>query len=260
MNDEEYREFLTSLFERYIRPRISRVRRRFDHHMENQWSYHVDQAASASHALRFIESDCDDNNDVYETLTPGRLSKAVRDASYCVDFCNRVTEEAGFVDALEAHASEILVNLHPRHLPEVEKEILRDMGSINPDAEIRELAYAARASSERIERSAREVPIRGQLKRIEERLDLARKDFSEWAEKNNNSKGQRPEHEKRSRRWFKGLGQIVTGSALSIADVALALGVLNFPVTPETRSWGSVASVSTGIGTILGGIGDLRNE
>ena len=65
---------------------------------------------------------------------------------------------------------------------------------------------------------------------------------------------------KKPRRWFKGLGQISQGAALSIANVALALGTLKFPVSPETQTWGAMASVATGIGTVLSGIGDLRNE
>jgi hypothetical protein len=65
---------------------------------------------------------------------------------------------------------------------------------------------------------------------------------------------------KKSRRWFKGVGQIAQGSALSIADVALAIGVLKLPVSAETQTWGALASVTTGIGTVLNGLGDLRNE
>lgn len=41
---------------------------------------------------------------------------------------------------------------------------------------------------------------------------------------------------------------------VAIADVALAVGALKFPVSPETQTWGSVASVATGIGTILSGV------
>jgi hypothetical protein len=65
---------------------------------------------------------------------------------------------------------------------------------------------------------------------------------------------------KKSRRWFKGLGQIGQGAALSIANVALAVGVIRFPVSPETQTWGALASVATGIGTVLNGVGDLRSE
>lgn len=65
---------------------------------------------------------------------------------------------------------------------------------------------------------------------------------------------------KKSRRWFKGVGQIAQGSALSIADVALVIGVLKLPVSAETQTLGALASVATGIGTVLKGVGDLRNE
>ncbi|HEY6250872.1 MAG TPA: hypothetical protein VI685_13005, partial [Candidatus Angelobacter sp.] len=65
---------------------------------------------------------------------------------------------------------------------------------------------------------------------------------------------------KKSRRWFKGLGQIAQGASLSIANVALAVGILKFPVSPETQTWGAVASVATGVATVLSGIGDLRGE
>lgn len=64
----------------------------------------------------------------------------------------------------------------------------------------------------------------------------------------------------KSRRWFKGVGQIAQGSALSIADVALAIGVLKLPVSAETQSWGALASVAAGFGTLLNGVGDLRHE
>jgi hypothetical protein len=65
---------------------------------------------------------------------------------------------------------------------------------------------------------------------------------------------------KKPRRWFKALGQIAQGTAISIANVALAIGALKFPVSPETQTWGAMASVATGIGTVLSGVGDLRNE
>jgi hypothetical protein len=65
---------------------------------------------------------------------------------------------------------------------------------------------------------------------------------------------------KKSRRWFKGLGQISQGAALSIANIGLAINVFKLPVSPETKTWGAIASVTTGIGTVLNGIGDLRNE
>jgi hypothetical protein len=258
MTDDEYREFLTFLFERYVRPRIPRIRRRFHHHMMEEWYYHIDQAARAAHVLRFIESYCEDDDDVYRTFTVERITRAVSDTRYSFDFSNRTTEEAGFFDAFEAHTREILEHLQPSHLPDAVKEVLKDMGSPNPEGEIRALVFQARASYDRIAQSTRELPIRQQLRHAQERLQEAEHDFEEKKKKDN--EGAPLETPKKSRRWFKGLGQMAQGSALSIADIALAVGALKFPVSPETQTWGAVASVSTGICTILSGVGDLRNE
>lgn len=258
VTEAEYREFLTYLFERYVRPRSPRLRRRFHHHMEDEWNYHIDQAARAAQVLRFIESHCDSDEEVYDTFTVERLGRAVADTRHSCEFGNRVMEEAGFLDAYEAHAVAIIRGLQPQHLPEVDREVLRELGSQNPDVELRGLVYQAKASLENAEKMSREVTVRQQLRHAESQLAEANREFDE--EKKLNNQKSEGGHPKKSRRWFKGLGQISQGAALSIANVALAAGVLRFPVSPETQTWGAVASVTTGIGTILSGLGDLRNE
>src|ERR1700691_1851753 len=160
MTDDEYREFLTFLFERYVRPRIPRIRSSFHHHMGDEWGYHVDQATRAARVLRFIESCCDDDDDVYRTFTAERLARAVSEARYSFEFSNRTADEAGFLDAFEDHTREILAHLQASHLPGTEKDVLREMGSSNPEVELRALVYQAKASGDRIEQSVRELPIR----------------------------------------------------------------------------------------------------
>ena len=65
---------------------------------------------------------------------------------------------------------------------------------------------------------------------------------------------------RKSRRWFKGLGQIAQGSALSIANVGLAMGAITIPVATETASWGAIVSSITGVGMVLNGIGEFWGE
>lgn len=257
MTDQEYREFLAFLFERHVRPRLTHVRRRFHHHMMEEWDYQMDKAAQATHVLRFIESYCENDEDIYRTFTAERLARAVSDTRYSFDFSNRTVEEAGFLDVFEDHTKEILEGLEAKHLPDAEREVLKDLGSSNPELELRVLVLGAKAMCDRLNRSRQEVPIRQELRQIEERLERAEKLFGEDATEKKIGPGEKP---KKSRRWFKGLGQIAQGSALSIANVALAVGALKFPVSPETQTWGAVASVATGICTVLSGIGDLRNE
>lgn len=258
MTDEEYREFLAILTRRYVQPKIPRLRRRFHHRMEDEWLYHLDQAERAARMLRFIENNCNDDDDVYRTFTLDRIASAVSDTRWSLQFSNRTIEEAGFLDAFEPHANEILAGLRPEHLPKADKEVLREMGSPDADAELAELVFRARAYRQRIEHMRNEVPTQQLLHQVEDRLDRATQQFDEL--KKLEPEQLAKETPKKSRRWFKGLGQIAQGAALSIANVALAAGLIQFPVSPETQTWGALASVATGIGTVLNGVGDLRSE
>lgn len=258
MTDEEYREFLAILVRRHVQSRLPRVRRRFHHHMMEEWHYHLNEVERAVRVLRFIEDNCDEGDDVYQVFTVQRVANAISETRWSLDFSNRTVEEAGFLDAFEPHSEEILAGLRPEHLPEIDKQVLKDMGSPDADAELAELVFRARANRERAQRLSRELSTREQLRQVAEQVGRVQKEFEDFR----SSEAERPASEapKKSRRWFKGLGQIGQGAALSIANVALAVGAIQFPVSPETQTWGALASVATGIGTVLNGVGELRNE
>lgn len=270
MTDEEYRAFLAVLFRRHVTPKLPRVRRRFHHHMMEEWQHHLDQAQSAARVLRYIENYCDDGEDVYGTFTIGRLARAVHDTRYGLEFSNRAVDESGFLDAYERHVGEILAGLQPQHIPDVDRDVLRGMGSHDAEAELAELVFLARAGRDRWVAMRQEISVRQQLKNVEEQVARAAKEIDELKEvltasepvqqQKASRRSESTDHPRKSRRWFKGLGQIGQGAALSIANVALAVGALHFPVSPETQTWGAVASVATGIGAVLNGAGDLRNE
>jgi hypothetical protein len=72
---------------------------------------------------------------------------------------------------------------------------------------------------------------------LEKRLQKAVEEF----EPHNGGKSKdvpQSEHPKKTRRWFKGLGQIGQGSALTIANVGVAASIFHLPVSPETQTWG----------------------
>lgn len=261
MTEAEYREFLSFLFERYVRPRIARVRHRYRHHFEDELSHHLDQTIRSVQVLRFVENYCYDDEDIFRTFTVQRLKLAVSETRYSVEFSNRLIDEAGFLEACEVHWGEIANGLAVIHLPGADSDVLREMGSPNPEVELRSLVYRAKQWMERNNRQSREIRLQQELTYVAEKLKEAHAEFEELekllkAEKEQQSK----DVPKKTRRWFKGLGQVAQGAALSIADVALAIGTLNLPVSPETQTWGAIASVTTGVGTVLSGIGELRNE
>ena len=99
MTDEEYREFMAVLVRRHVRPRLPRLRRHFHHPMMEEWHYHLDQAERSVRIFRFIEDNCDDGDDIYDTISPARVTRAVSETKYSLDFSNRTLEESGFLDA-----------------------------------------------------------------------------------------------------------------------------------------------------------------
>jgi hypothetical protein len=103
--------------------------------------------------------------------------------------------------------------------------------------------------------SRKEASASKQLDRVVERLSKEQERFKEETEAQN-----REISERIGRRWFKALGQICQGAAFSIANIFLAIGLLPFPVSPETTTWGAMVSTTSGVGMILTGMGDLRNE
>ena len=256
MNDREYRDFLKFVFERYVRPRRLRMARRFRHHMEEEWLFHLDRAENTARLLRFIEQECDNPDEIYRTFTRERVARAIGDVSDSMRFADRVMRDGGYYDALDAFGPEIIAGLRPKHLPKYDDDILRDCGSPDPAAERRGLVNLARRRLEREAKWTNETTIAVRLNHSVDELAEENSAF----QKAKGADGPDTEPPKKPRRWFKGLGQIAQGAALSIADVAVAAGALHVPVSPETQTWGAIVSVVTGIGTILNGIGDLRGE
>jgi hypothetical protein len=88
-----------------------------------------------------------------------------------------VADEAGFLDACESPPREIAGGLAVDHLPEADKEVLRQIGSVNPEVELRILVYRAKAWLEGRERQSRDLSLRQELRSVEERLEKANADF-----------------------------------------------------------------------------------
>jgi hypothetical protein len=229
--------------------------------MEDEFSYHLDRAVRSAQMLRFVENHFRDDEDVYRTFTGDSLVGAAFETRYSFEFSNRVADEAGFFDAFDAYAREIAAGLAAVDLPDADRDLLRDMGSPNPEVELRSLAHRAKSWLETDEMHFREVRILKRLQQVEKRLETETDEFKAYVEsKKKEQEVTSKQVGRKPRRWFKALGQIGQGAALSIADVAMAIGTLHLPVSPETRTWGAIASVTTGIGTVLSGVGDLRSE
>jgi len=256
MTNDEYKEFLKYIFDEYIQPRIHRIGHYWYPEMNRHWHDEWRGLKRAVDLINYIDSHCDDQNDIYRTFTLERLRKAVDEVEYSVHWNNRLAEEAGFLDAFDSHYNEIIQGLNIELFPESELEILQEFGAKDPKSKLRGIIYLLKTRNKDKCNYNNETSISNQLNKIVKRLDEAESAFKE-TDKDSSEKEDRP---RKSRRWFKGLGQIGQGAALSIGDIALAAGMLKFPVSPETQTWGALVSATTGVGMILNGVGELRGE
>ena len=253
MANEEYKQFLKYIFNEYIRPRIQRIDRYFDHpKMWHHWHYEWRGLKRAIDLINYIIEHCEDTHDIYRTFTLDRLRKAVDEIEDGVRWNNRLAEETGFLDVLDSYYEEIVDGLDAELFPEAEYELMREIGFKDPRSDLRGIIYILQARKKK--HLSYEVSVSQNLKNTVETLSKAREQFKR-TDKNHNT-----EKPKKSRKWFKGLGQIGQGAALSIGNIALALGALTFPVSTETQTWGALVSATTGVGMIMNGVGELRGE
>jgi hypothetical protein len=257
MNDEEFRAFLSFVFDTYVRPRVHTALHYLGP-MGERFGYDIDRMRRAAQLARFIQAFSDNDDDVYSTLRGDRIANTVDDVGNVVSNSVRVLDETGFLDALNAHYDEILEGLSVEHMPPSELSLLRELGSDDPQRDLRAVIFIMRAR--------RNKRFQADRTRVEQDLSRVAKELSEAAQQIQKAAqtmqglADVPPHARKPRRWFKGLGQIAQGMAVSLANVGLALAWLHFPVSPETQTWGSLVSVTTGIGMAAAGAGDLRGE
>lgn len=255
MSEEEYKQFLRYVFHEYVQERTARKLDYFDGPMGHHTNYELERLRRATRILRAMGEFSDSEGNISSDFTTEGLRRIINDVENGVRSNNRILKYSGFMDALDAHYEELVDGLRFEHLPEKEVELLRSFGITDPQLELRGQIYLLRARRSRRERNSNELAVSQRLERVEKELSEARNDLAQQSENQELQKAPA-----KSRRWFKGLGQIGQGAALSICDVGLIAGAFLFPVSEETKTWGAVASVTTGVGMIFTGIGEFRGE
>jgi hypothetical protein len=262
MEDEEYDAFLRYLFEEHIQPRLPLLISRRLHHFEDEFGWSLERLRHAKQILNHIRDLGPRQEDPYRIFTAEALATAIGDVESGVRFHNTVAEASGVLDALDAHFDALCAGLRPEHLPTDEAQILTSLGFPELAQHLPGIVYMVSSDAQRGRYGTKELPVSSRLSSLVERLDRVRKEHNELAEMARQPEKERPREppQRKPRRWFKGLGQIAQGAVMSIADIAVAAGALHLPISPETRTWGMLASATAGVGTLLSGVGDLRGE
>jgi len=273
-DDGGYEAYAKYLYERDIAPVVATHRPNSKRHpleWYDEFEYPLSRLSRSEGTLRLIAV----TPDVYETFRPQALEGVIRDASMGVGANNRMLSELGFAETLDSEYPTLARGMRPEHLPPEEAELLRRFGFPEVADNLPGILYVVREHARTTVDRFQEVPPTQEMRNLVERLDQAARDHSRLAEieeelvvlrRSDEQQQQSPgvqrladeaESRKKPRRWWKGLGQIVQGVGISLGDAAVAVGFGTAGVAP---AWGALISVTVGVGTVMGGVGDLRGE
>jgi hypothetical protein len=246
MNDQDYQAFLEYLFEAYVRPRLWQVRK---HELMSCLSERYDE--KINDRLRLIKGAYGKWETRDKEFRVECLHNAIEETRNDLRDAIRILEDTGYRDAVNDHFSEIVAGMTMEHMPAEETAVMKSLGSYNPDRDLRAVMYMLRIRHSNPRQEFR--PFESSLDRGVKKLDQAIEDKKE-------DQSPKPGEESRPRRWWKGYGQIAQGCILSVANFRIALNAVDPPVSGETRTWRSIVSVTSGVGLIMSGVGDLRGE
>ena len=251
MSDRDYQAFLEYLFETYVRPRLWRVSEHNHKFISHRSGHYRENMRKTYEMLRFIERRYGKGETPDWDFRAERLHDVIEKIRNELRYAIRILEDAGYRDAVDDHFSEIVAGMTMEHMPAEEIAVMKSLGSDDPDRDLRAVMYMLRIRYSNPRREFR--PVTSSLDRGVKELDQS------IEEKAENKDDEFPKVS-RPRRWWKGCGQIAQGCILSVANVGIALNAVDLPVSDETRTWGSIVSVTTGVGLIMSGVGDLRGE
>jgi hypothetical protein len=235
-----------------------------------EFEYQLEHLAEANLMLRTIDA----VSDPYFTFRAQAIAGMLGGIRRAVENHNAMLRNFGFESILDSEYEFIAAGMRPKHLPAGEAEVLEASGFADVAGHLSGILYAVRQRAGGSSRRSRELRPSVELQQVAAQIGDAADEHRRLAEieqemaaaegDENRNKSERlaadANRRKKSPRWFKGLGKVVQGTAMSLANIGLAVGVIRFKVTDETRTWGTVVSVTAGVGTILEGVGELRGE
>jgi hypothetical protein len=253
MSSDKYKAFLTHLFKEHVEQHLSVLGLEEKHMLEHV----MREAQQGLQVTDYIVRFCRTDEEIYETFTSTMLHNTVAHANNTLLESRSMLDESGYLAAVDDYFDEIVEGLDPDLLPPAEVQLLAGLGRRDPKEELTAVIYLVQARREHLHSKT----VRQQFEEGIEvlRFGLPASDGSA-GDKGGRSSGPGGKRPRKGRRWFKGVGQILQGGVLAIGDVALATGWLHLPVDAQTRTWGSVVSVATGVGLVCNGIGELRGE
>ena len=252
----DYEEFIKYVFYEHIHKSLTNVQERWRMHFEHEFEHRLLRLTRATRALRFIKDYAENDEDISRSFTLEMVKETIRSVKHGVQMNNELVVDTGIADVIQDYFGEIVDGMSVDHFPKEDFEVLQQAGSSDSHREIIALVYLIKSRKEQLIRESRQVRFSQSLGEVAQRVERIENTFPQEPAKPN----QLNKKPVVKRATFKGIGSIAQGALMTMTNITLAAGLWSVPLPPETTSLGAVVSATTGIGTILTGIGELRGE
>jgi len=249
MTKDEWRELIKHIYYQSIEPKLRRRRKHF-HPFEwfERYPHELERLMRAMRVIRFIEDNFDEDDDLTEYWKPEFLKRTLDDLSGGLHLNKSWVVETGISDSIEEFFEEIVDGMDVDDIPEQDLIALRQSGSQDPKQEC-QLSILRLKRKKEIVIKRKETSFSFTIKESVDRLERRK----ERLQKSNSN-------EPPKKKLFKGLGTICKGAMLTVVDVSLVAGMWPTGLPTEATTVGAVVSLTTGIGDILIGVGEMRGE
>lgn len=253
----------------YLRYDFERRGRRRHHPLDDGFYEFYESLHRLRRANEVLEFLAKSGRDPYGTIQD--LGDVLSDAEQGLRYAKQTLDDTGFLDLLDEHLDTVMRGVEADELPDDEAAVLESLGFhqlaqvVRAEVDLTIAEWnAGSAKGHDVAREFRQAPVSRSFDTAIERVSVYRSEYQAYVRESADGGGadQTPERSepRKGRRWWKGLGQIVEGAALSVANAGMAVGAFKFPVSPEVQTYGAVVSVAGGVGKVMNGIGDLWGE
>lgn len=252
-----YEEFIQHIYYEHIEKHLAPWKRRHWHHLDDL-GYEISELTRSLRAIRFVQNYAQDDEHFGGVLTPETHQNILDRIKYGLQSNNRIVVDTGVADVLQDYLKEIVEGMTVKLFPQADFDVLREAGSADARREIAAIVYLMKSRKENWIRFKNDYRFSRRLKEAGEEIERVAATLPKESPNSQVQKNDRPVTVKRA--VFKGIGSIGQGALLTLTDVSLLAGMWGTGLSAETTTVGAVISITSGIGMILTGVGELRGE
>lgn len=251
MKKKEWQALVDHICRNSVAPHLERI---LTHHLDLRHKDPVRRLIRAMKTIRYIQSEVSDHEKLTDVFSQDHLDRLLHDLIYGLGVIERWIVDTGIADEIQRFHNEIVERMDVDDFPEIDVQLLRDLGFDTPELELTLMI-----------RQSKKIDARLSASNSNDSWDL---NFSRSVTNSieilkcraEQSKKEDEDKPKPKTKWLKGLGSICKGTAFTIVDSTLLGGMWTGIVPPHMASVGAIVSITTGLGDILSGAGDLRGE